>query len=113
MPHVMHYLDIHLAESLDLTPLTERLIQGKDQATTLTKTEKLELWDRLKILSMYKILLLMYPVCLYLDHFINFCYPLVVMFYRFYKNGIIYLGVDYAVPLYQGPSQYLRETSIY
>ncbi|KAL1564057.1 peroxisome biogenesis protein 3-1-like [Salvia divinorum] len=54
MPHVMHFLDIHLAESFDLTPLTERLIQGKDQANALTKTEKLELWDRLKILSFTK-----------------------------------------------------------
>lgn len=51
LPHVMHFLDIHLAENLDLTPLTERLIQGKDQANALTKTEKLELWDRLKLLS--------------------------------------------------------------
>lgn len=54
LPHVMHFLDIHLAENLDLTPLTERLIQGKDQANALTKTEKLELWDRLKLLSFTK-----------------------------------------------------------
>lgn len=52
LPHVMHFLDIRLAENLDLTPLTERLIQGKGQPNALTRTEQLELWDRLKILSM-------------------------------------------------------------
>ncbi|KAL6552535.1 hypothetical protein OROHE_007899 [Orobanche hederae] len=50
LPHVMHLLDSRLAENLDLTQLTERLIQGKGQPNTLTTTEKLELWDRLKIL---------------------------------------------------------------
>lgn len=50
-PHVMHHLDGQLAENLDLTHLTERLIQGKGQPNTLTTAEKLELWDRLKILS--------------------------------------------------------------
>lgn len=48
----MNFLDIRLAESLDLTPLTERLIQGKGQPNTLSRTEQLELWDRLKVLSM-------------------------------------------------------------
>ncbi|XP_047943933.1 peroxisome biogenesis protein 3-1-like [Salvia hispanica] len=74
MPHVMHYLDIHLAESLDLTPLTERLIQGKDQATTLTKTEKLELWDRLKILSFTKMVSSIWALtmlCLYIRVQVN------------------------------------------
>ncbi|KAL6552551.1 hypothetical protein OROHE_007915 [Orobanche hederae] len=54
LPHVMHLLDSRLAENLDLTQLTERLIQGKGQPNTLTTTEKLELWDRLKILSFTK-----------------------------------------------------------
>lgn len=52
IPHVMHLLDTRLAEHLDLTHLTERLIQGKGQPNTLTTNEKLELWDRLKTLSM-------------------------------------------------------------
>ncbi|KAL8478681.1 hypothetical protein ACS0TY_030528 [Phlomoides rotata] len=50
----MHFLDTKLAENLDLTPLTERLMQGKGQPTALTMTEKLELWDQLKILSFTK-----------------------------------------------------------
>ncbi|PIN22508.1 Peroxisomal assembly protein PEX3 [Handroanthus impetiginosus] len=54
LPHVMHFLSSRLAESLDLTHLTERLIQGKGQPNTLTTAEKLELWDRLKILSFTK-----------------------------------------------------------
>lgn len=61
LPHVMHFLDIHLAGNLDLTPLTERLIQGKDQLNALTMTEKLELWDRLKILSTESNNFLTYP----------------------------------------------------
>ncbi|KAK4414213.1 Peroxisome biogenesis protein 3-2 [Sesamum alatum] len=54
LPHVMHFLESRLAENLDLTHLTERLIQGKGQPNTLTMAEKLELWDRLKILSFTK-----------------------------------------------------------
>lgn len=49
--HVMQYLSNRIAEELDLTPLTERLMKGKGQPNTLTAAEKLELWDRLKILS--------------------------------------------------------------
>ncbi|GFP86220.1 peroxisome biogenesis protein 3-2 [Phtheirospermum japonicum] len=54
LPHVMHLLDNRLTENLDLTQLTKRLIQGKGQPNTLTAAEKLELWDRLKILSFTK-----------------------------------------------------------
>ncbi|KAG8388012.1 hypothetical protein BUALT_Bualt02G0081000 [Buddleja alternifolia] len=54
LPHVMNLLDIRLADNLDLTHFTERLIQGKGQPNTLTTTEKLELWDRLKTLSFTK-----------------------------------------------------------
>lgn len=117
LPHVMHFLDIHLAENLDLTPLTERLIQGKDQANALTMAEKLELWDRLKILSTDQMLSPFYnalPFLGYLfNYFLLFSIALAMMFYRFYKNGIISLGNDYAEPLYQGSSQHLRETSLY
>lgn len=113
----MHFLDIHLAENLDLTPLTERLIQGKDQANALTMAEKLELWDRLKILSTDQMLSPFYNALLFLGYLFNylllFSIALAVMFYRFYKNGIISLGNDYAEPLYQGSSQHLRETSVY
>ncbi|KAK4486105.1 hypothetical protein RD792_008773 [Penstemon davidsonii] len=54
LPHVMDLLYTRLAENLDLTHSTERLIQGKGQPNTLSTTEKLELWDRLKILSFTK-----------------------------------------------------------
>ncbi|XP_015581101.2 peroxisome biogenesis protein 3-2 isoform X1 [Ricinus communis] len=51
LPHAMHYLSSRIAEELDLSQLTERLMKGKGQPNALTPSEKLELWDRLKILS--------------------------------------------------------------
>ncbi|XP_050214328.1 peroxisome biogenesis protein 3-2-like [Mercurialis annua] len=51
LPHAMRYLSIRIAEELDLSQLTEKLMKGKGQPSTLTPLEKLELWDRLKILS--------------------------------------------------------------
>ncbi|XP_051119241.1 peroxisome biogenesis protein 3-2-like isoform X2 [Andrographis paniculata] len=56
LPHVMQFLENQINENLDLTHLTERLIQGKGHPNTLTASEKLELWDRLKILSFTKML---------------------------------------------------------
>ncbi|KAH9307016.1 hypothetical protein KI387_011420, partial [Taxus chinensis] len=41
-------LDIRLSEELDYTELTERLSQGRGH---LSSEEKLQLWERLKILS--------------------------------------------------------------
>ena len=52
LPHAMHYLSCRIAEDLDLSHLTERLMKGKGQPNSLSSSEKLELWDRLKILSM-------------------------------------------------------------
>ncbi|XP_009791935.1 peroxisome biogenesis protein 3-2-like [Nicotiana sylvestris] len=51
LPHVMRCLSSQIEEELDLTHLTERLMKGKDLPNSLTAAEKLELWDRLKILS--------------------------------------------------------------
>ncbi|GMP32975.1 hypothetical protein CsSME_00006497 [Camellia sinensis var. sinensis] len=51
LPHSMLELSSRVAEELDLLHLTERLIRGKGQPNTLTSSEKLELWERLKILS--------------------------------------------------------------
>ncbi|XVE63995.1 hypothetical protein DITRI_Ditri07aG0065300 [Diplodiscus trichospermus] len=51
LPHAMHYLSCRIGEDLDLSHLTERLIRGKGQPNSLSSSEKLELWDRLKILS--------------------------------------------------------------
>ena len=53
LPHAMHNLSCRVADDLDLSQLLERLIQGKGQPNTLTSSEKLELWERLKILSMH------------------------------------------------------------
>lgn len=52
LPHSMHNLSCRIAEELDLSHLLERLIQGKGQPNTLSQSEKLDLWGRLKILSM-------------------------------------------------------------
>ncbi|WCJ42044.1 Peroxisome biogenesis protein 3-2 [Euphorbia peplus] len=51
LPHAIHYLSVRIADELDLSQLTDRLLKGKGQPSTLTTSEKLELWDRLKILS--------------------------------------------------------------
>ncbi|GKA82281.1 peroxisome biogenesis protein 3-2-like protein isoform X1 [Tanacetum coccineum] len=51
LPHAMLYLSSRVAEELDLLHLTERLMKGKGQPNSLTPSEKLELWDSLKILS--------------------------------------------------------------
>ncbi|KAJ7970301.1 peroxisome biogenesis protein 3-2 [Quillaja saponaria] len=51
LPHAMHDLNSRISEELDLSQLLERLIKGKGQPNTLTSLEKLDLWDRLKILS--------------------------------------------------------------
>lgn len=56
LPHAMHELSCRITEELDLSHLLERLIQGKGQPNTLTQSEKLDLWSRLKILSMNLVL---------------------------------------------------------
>lgn len=51
LPGSMTYLKSRISEELDLSHLTEKLMQGKGQSSTLSTKEKLELWERLKILS--------------------------------------------------------------
>ncbi|KAI4347237.1 hypothetical protein L6164_008065 [Bauhinia variegata] len=51
LPHAMYSLSCQIADDLDLSQLLDRLIKGKGQPNTLTPLEKLESWDRLKILS--------------------------------------------------------------
>lgn len=51
LPHAMNFLSSRINEELNLSVLTESLKQGKN---TLTLQEKLELWDRLKVLSFTK-----------------------------------------------------------
>ncbi|XP_016474110.1 peroxisome biogenesis protein 3-2-like [Nicotiana tabacum] len=57
LPHVMRNLRSRIEEELDLALLTERLMKGKDQPNSLTAAEKLELWERLKILTFTRIVL--------------------------------------------------------
>ncbi|KAJ9141515.1 hypothetical protein P3X46_032042 [Hevea brasiliensis] len=74
LPHAMHYLSSRIAEELDLLQLTERLMKGKGQPNTLTSSEKLELWDRLKILSFTRTvvsLCAMTMLCLYIRTQVN------------------------------------------
>lgn len=52
LPHAMSYLRSRISEEMDLSSLTEKLMQGRGQLSTLSAKEKLELWERLKVLSM-------------------------------------------------------------
>ncbi|CAN6446064.1 unnamed protein product [Victoria cruziana] len=51
LPSVINDLRIRISEELDLSELRDRLNQGRRRPNTLTATEKLEVWERLKILS--------------------------------------------------------------
>ncbi|RRT81550.1 hypothetical protein B296_00010848 [Ensete ventricosum] len=51
LPYAMHYLRSRISEDLDLSHLTDKLMQGKGQSSAFSSKEKLELWDRLKILT--------------------------------------------------------------
>ncbi|XP_022725607.1 peroxisome biogenesis protein 3-2-like isoform X1 [Durio zibethinus] len=62
LPHAMHYLSCRIAEDLDLSHLTERLMKGKGQPNSLSSAEKLELWDMLKILSFTRIVVSIWAV---------------------------------------------------
>ncbi|XP_010923819.1 peroxisome biogenesis protein 3-1 isoform X2 [Elaeis guineensis] len=55
LPYAMHYLRSRILEELDLSHLTDKLMQGKGQSHALTSKEKLELWEGLKILSFTRI----------------------------------------------------------
>ncbi|XP_072993175.1 peroxisome biogenesis protein 3-1-like [Typha latifolia] len=51
LPYAVHYLRSRIYEELDLTHLTEKLMQGKGQSSALPSKEKIELWEMLKVLS--------------------------------------------------------------
>ncbi|OVA01364.1 Peroxin-3 [Macleaya cordata] len=57
LPYAIYYLRSRISEDLDLSHLMKRLMQGKGQPNSLTSFEKLELWERLKILSFMKMVL--------------------------------------------------------
>lgn len=51
LPHAINYFRGRIAEELELSQLLEKLLRGKEHPTSLSPSEKLQLWDRLKILS--------------------------------------------------------------
>lgn len=57
LPHAINYLSSRIAEDLDLSQLLERLQKAKGQPNSLTPLEKIELWDRLKIISFTRMVL--------------------------------------------------------
>lgn len=62
LPHVMHDLSCRIAEELDHAQLIESLQKAKGQPNSLTASEKLELWDRIKILSFTRMVLSLWAV---------------------------------------------------
>lgn len=51
LPHAVHQLRLRIAEDLDLSDLRARLQQGKSRQHVLTANERMDIWDKLKILS--------------------------------------------------------------
>ncbi|CAI0398489.1 unnamed protein product [Linum tenue] len=64
LPHSISYLDSRIAELLDHSFITEALQKGKGQTTALTTAEKLELWDKLKIMSFTRMVTSLWAVTL-------------------------------------------------
>ncbi|KAJ6839690.1 peroxisome biogenesis protein 3-1-like [Iris pallida] len=74
LPYAMNQLRFRISEDLDLSHLTDKLIQGKGQSSSLTPKEKLELWEKLKILSFTRTassLWSMTMICLYVRVQVN------------------------------------------
>uniref|UniRef100_A0A7N0ZUC2 Peroxin-3 n=1 Tax=Kalanchoe fedtschenkoi TaxID=63787 RepID=A0A7N0ZUC2_KALFE len=57
LPHTIQLLHTRLTDEVDLTSLKDRLIQVKGQSSSVSTSEKLELWERLKIQSFTRIIL--------------------------------------------------------
>ncbi|KAG9143874.1 hypothetical protein Leryth_011512 [Lithospermum erythrorhizon] len=64
LPHVMEYLSSRVEDELDITPIMEKLMRGKDQPNSLTAVEKLELWNQMKILSFTRMALSLWSMTL-------------------------------------------------
>ncbi|XP_031282031.1 peroxisome biogenesis protein 3-2-like isoform X2 [Pistacia vera] len=62
LPHAIHYLSSRIEEELALSELTDKLMRGKKQPSSLSPSEKLELWDRLKILGFTKMVVSLWSV---------------------------------------------------
>lgn len=68
LPHALDNISLRIAEELDHSQLTEKLQKAKGQLNSLTHSEKLELWDRIKILSMNRsIIILCSCICCAFD----------------------------------------------
>ncbi|KAG9132382.1 hypothetical protein Leryth_022420 [Lithospermum erythrorhizon] len=64
LPHVMEYLSSRVEDELDIALIMEKLVRGKDKPNSLTATEKLELWNQLKILSFTRMVLSLWSMTL-------------------------------------------------
>ncbi|MCL7032495.1 hypothetical protein MKW94_002397 [Papaver nudicaule] len=64
LPYAIHYLQSRISEDLDLSDTMKRLIEAKSQPSLLTPAEKIELWERLKILSFVKMVLSLWAMTL-------------------------------------------------
>ncbi|KQK24046.1 peroxisome biogenesis protein 3-1 [Brachypodium distachyon] len=51
LPFAMHYLRSRIVEELDISHLTEKLLQGKGESGVLTTKEKYDTWEKIKIMS--------------------------------------------------------------
>ncbi|XP_062199776.1 peroxisome biogenesis protein 3-1-like [Phragmites australis] len=51
LPFAMHYLRSRIMEELDISHLTEKLLQGKGESSALTPKEKYDTWEKIKIMS--------------------------------------------------------------
>ncbi|KAL1214083.1 Peroxisome biogenesis protein 3-2 [Cardamine amara subsp. amara] len=61
LPHAMQYLSIRISEEIDVSNVMERLNKGKGM---LSPSEKLQLWDELKILSFTRMALSLWSVAM-------------------------------------------------
>lgn len=71
LPYAMHYLRTRISDDLDLSHIMEKLVRGRGQSSS---KEKLELWDRLKVLSFTRTATSLWSVtlvCLYVRVQVN------------------------------------------
>ncbi|VVA98080.1 unnamed protein product [Arabis nemorensis] len=59
LPHAMHHLSSRIVEEIDVSSIMEKLSKGKGM---LSATEKLQLWNELKILSFTRMVLSLWSV---------------------------------------------------
>lgn len=62
LPHAINILNSRITEELELSQLLEKLMRGKEHPSSLSPSQKLELWDRLKILSFTRMVVSLWAV---------------------------------------------------